>query len=595
MKTSSKSFTLSPGKTSSPMFQTGCKKRGSGFENSGSNPEPSSPKVTCIGQVRVKTKKQGEKMRHLSRRRSGDMSFRKIEVQRQSSVNSIHHQQECSSHRNQRWVHLSLTICETLRGFGSEFSCLFPCKSSCFSGERDGRERRDDLVKWLHDEDDFEDEKVIRRHVFDEIEIKDFNEGGRVSLCVPPKNALLLMRCRSDPVKMEALASKVREPKLQIDEDENEEGGEYNDENDGGQYRNQDSKTAGAKTNYCDFLDGNVKEEHVMVSFDKVKVVEVFEERRASISYNIINEVEENEMEIEVQGNDEEKLVEALHVNEEMHEKSEQELVDDSQEVQIGEQKEEKDEASFVSALEGGVSEESDFLVHLDGRKEQEKQELEGALVIDQNESSLVKQQEEADKDVPLQGKGNAEISERGSDRKIKKVEREATQRLPECLLLMMCEPKLSMEVSKETWVCSTDFIRSRPQKKKSHAPHAPPQHKKHSTGDEEPVIKKRNSVDSKCNDNPFAALPPPYPAAQNIQPGRASCCLPAARGGVSMASMIEQKLGDAVAYEPFVLTRCKSEPMKTASKLAQEACFWKNKALEPHRRATFEVGAAGC
>ncbi|KAL8481571.1 hypothetical protein ACS0TY_027904 [Phlomoides rotata] len=31
---------------------------------------------------------------------------------------------------------------------------------------------------------------------------------------------------------------------------------------------------------------------------------------------------------------------------------------------------------------------------------------------------------------------------------------------LPECLLLMMCEPKLSMVVSKEIWVCGTDFIR---------------------------------------------------------------------------------------------------------------------------------------
>ncbi|KAL8144964.1 uncharacterized protein LOC141684312 [Apium graveolens] len=576
MKTPSKPSILSPGK-GSPMFQT--KKRGSGFENSGSNPEPSSPKVTCIGQVRVKTKKQGEKMRHLSRRRSGDMSFRKIEVQRQSSVNSIHHQQECSSHRNQRWVHLPLTICETLRGFGSEFSCLFPCKSSCFSGERDGRdhgrERRDHLVKWLNDEDhDYEDEKVIRRHVFDEIEIKDFNEGGRVSLCVPPKNALLLMRCRSDPVKMEALASKVWEPKLQIDEDEDEESGDFNDENDDGQYRNQDFKTVGAKTNYCEFLDGNGKEEQV-VSFDKVKVVEVFEERRASISYNIINEVEENEedakMEIEVQGNDKEKFVEALHVNEEMHEKSEQE--EDSHEVQNGE---EKEESSFASTLEALVSEERDVLVHLDGQKEQEKQDVEDALVFDQNDSILQKVQEESGKDGALEGKANGEVLEREPGRKIKKGERETTQGLPECLLLMMCEPKLSMEVSKETWVCSTDFIRK---KKKPHAPHAPPPLKKSTPEYEDPVIKKRNSVDSKCNHNPFAALPPPYPAAQNIQPGRASCCLPAARGGASMASMIEQKLGDAVAYEPFVLTRCKSEPMRTASKLAQEACFWKNKA----------------
>ncbi|KAL0399430.1 UNVERIFIED_CONTAM: hypothetical protein Sradi_2286300 [Sesamum radiatum] len=63
------------------------------------------------------------------------------------------------------------------------------------------------------------------------------------------------------------------------------------------------------------------------------------------------------------------------------------------------------------------------------------------------------------------------------------------------------------------------------------------------------------------------------------------------------MATMIEQKLVNAVAYEPFVLTRCKSEPMRTAAaKLMPESCFWKNaiRKLEPHRRATLGVGAAG-
>ncbi|KAJ1423155.1 hypothetical protein SESBI_12597 [Sesbania bispinosa] len=62
------------GGQASPMFPTGGKRRGVGFEN----PEPSSPKVTCIGQVRVKTKKQGKKMRARSKRR-GEASFRKTE------------------------------------------------------------------------------------------------------------------------------------------------------------------------------------------------------------------------------------------------------------------------------------------------------------------------------------------------------------------------------------------------------------------------------------------------------------------------------------------------------------------------------------
>lgn len=59
------------GGQASPMFPSSGKKRGSaGFEN----PEPSSPKVTCIGQVRVKTKKQGKRLRTGSKRK-GEVSF----------------------------------------------------------------------------------------------------------------------------------------------------------------------------------------------------------------------------------------------------------------------------------------------------------------------------------------------------------------------------------------------------------------------------------------------------------------------------------------------------------------------------------------
>ncbi|KAL2534352.1 hypothetical protein Adt_07703 [Abeliophyllum distichum] len=116
-------------------------------------------------------------------------------------------------------------------------------------------------------------------------------------------------------------------------------------------------------------------------------------------------------------------------------------------------------------------------------------------------------------------------------------------QGLLECLLIIMCEPKLSMEVSKETW-----------SKPKSIAP---------------PVAEKNSE------DNP--------------QPRRSSCTLPTT-SAASMATMIEQKLVNAVSsYEALVFTGCKSEPMKTdAAKLMPESCFWKNAIgkLEPHRRA---------
>lgn len=62
----------------------------------------------------------------------------------------------------------------------------------------------------------------LRRHADDEEEEDEEEEvgfeedekckgGGRLSICVPPKNALLLMRSRSDPVRVSALASRFWE------------------------------------------------------------------------------------------------------------------------------------------------------------------------------------------------------------------------------------------------------------------------------------------------------------------------------------------------------------------------------------------------
>ncbi|KAM3216576.1 hypothetical protein P3L10_026017 [Capsicum annuum] len=129
---------------------------------------------------------------------------------------------------------------------------------------------------------------------------------------------------------------------------------------------------------------------------------------------------------------------------------------------------------------------------------------------------------------------------------------------LPDCLLLMMYEPKLAMEVSKEKWVCSSN-------------------------------TEKKKEIFLSEESNKSQHLPP--------QPPRSSCSFP---DTMSMATMIEPKLGTSVAYEPFVLTRCKSEPMRmaatatTAAKLVPESCFWKNRKIEPHRRATFGFRAAG-
>ncbi|XP_022851505.1 uncharacterized protein LOC111373231, partial [Olea europaea var. sylvestris] len=181
------------GGQASPFLANNGKKRGCGFEN----PEPSSPKVTCIGQVRVKTKKKVKQ----ARKGNGEVGLHPNEER----ICSAHYQHR--QDRNQRWVHLPVTICESL-------SCLFPCKSSCFStSEREkvekvngsrvnedghiscgavftrwlvslndgegGRRRAIELVMGGGDEEETTEVrekmsmKSSRRHVFEDIEIKD--------------------------------------------------------------------------------------------------------------------------------------------------------------------------------------------------------------------------------------------------------------------------------------------------------------------------------------------------------------------------------------------------------------------------------------
>ncbi|KAM0040233.1 hypothetical protein Hdeb2414_s0012g00391421 [Helianthus debilis subsp. tardiflorus] len=207
------------GGASPAMFPVTGKKRGCGFDN----PEPSSPKVTCIGQVRVKTKKKHGKnvrRRKLEHSRSQRQHFKCLHNSNSNNNNN----------NNQRWVHIPLTICETLRTFGSEVSCLFPCGSSTEKMEEERQHGSCSAVveRWLVTLQDEEEVGNTRRHVFDDLEIVNDvilgskDEEASRSVCVPPKNALLLMRCRSDPVKMEALTTRFWEPTLETYEEKDE-------------------------------------------------------------------------------------------------------------------------------------------------------------------------------------------------------------------------------------------------------------------------------------------------------------------------------------------------------------------------------------
>lgn len=131
---------------------------------------------------------------------------------------------------------------------------------------------------------------------------------------------------------------------------------------------------------------------------------------------------------------------------------------------------------------------------------------------------------------------------------------------LPECMMwMMMSEPKLSMEVSKETWVCSGDFTR----KSARHG----------RVVDDSEAKQPQLALNNKLTDYMGN-----HPVIQQRQQRRlpTSCANnnrdPARRVVLSMASMIEQKLMKAVAYhQPFVLSRCNSEPVRSSAKLGSE------------------------
>ncbi|CAM8948791.1 unnamed protein product [Rhodiola kirilowii] len=576
----------------SPMFPTSSsvkKKSAAGFEN----PEPSSPKVTCIGQVRVKSKKKKKNHNHgnnnnnirsRSHRKSGDYSFRRIDInasgfnddgnsglKRQSSTAYTNREIELESsqrhgHNNQKWVHIPVTICESLRSFGADFNCFQPCRSSDREQQRGqvvkgngehGSSCGSVLARWLvavqegeggekgrqielvvgGEEDASSHSQVYnrrsyrKRHVLEDIDIleieKDLNnkigcfdrdevvEGGRVSICVPPKNALLLMRCGSDPVKMAALANRFWEPpeKDHDHDPEPEEDEKHVHQADVETTVFKECETEPDSQSTCCAMLAPETEESMADEMTEIKreddnlcdkfVTEemyeddVLEEKLSLEIQQAVNVVEDDDMEIAVE-----------HL-----------IVDEDAEN------------------ESGKEAEADQLVTSPSSEREVNDE------VDREEQSVAESESETEEE-----------------------KKETAAALPECLLLMMCEPKLSMEVSQETWVCSTDFIRWLP-------PREVKKNKNESAGDE---LSKRVSIHYK----PPTA--PPCKAAENQQfvPPRSSCSYPA------------PPAKQESACESLYLTRCKSEPRRTAAKLAAavpEGCFWK---MEP--RAPLGVGAAG-
>ncbi|XP_021719260.1 myb-like protein V [Chenopodium quinoa] len=745
------------GGAQSPAMFPSTSKKNKGSSGFADNPEPSSPKVTCIGQVRVKTKKQGKKMKMRACRSkrlsgggtngsSGEASFRRIEHSHSHSIDGVQTQQgqqECGlNHRNQRWVHLPLTICEALRAFGSEFSCLFPCKSSCFSsggfcggGEKgktgeerenpnpnscavfrwlvslqdgEGGEKRRDIELVVGGEEEVRDNSRVvmmerecsrRRSIFDDMEFDDLfpkddnnnnvrndnnesneingndssngddEEGGRVSVCVPPKNALLLMRCRSDPLKMASLSRKLWEVPLPLQDDGDDDGeakhkGDYIEaERDVGlaekteeieddkteeignekieEFREENAEVIGEETEVLgkgsEEIDGVLEKLDEMLGFAGEELKEAEEEEQETEEKQSVEnrgmvdeeEFEDSEdtqlIEDEITANG--GLIETILVEEFEDVENEQDLVissaENEQDLVVNleenernllvnsENNEQELNNSENNEQELKVEKEEIAELELDSddistiQDEEERQKCESSEILtsfscslNSSEESTAESKDREDEQEQEQEKDPVEIDVEEQEQEQELVARKSIEggnkkTLPDCLLLMMCEPKVSMEVSKETWVCSTDFLRWLPER----------HHKK--------VVNKPDnlsdsSIPKKNKPAAVAAMPPPHvqqryeQAAQPpIQPGRSSISFPA--GGGSVANLIEQKLTKGGSgYEPFVLTRCKSAPLRSAAKTLppEMACsLWgreNGRKLEPHRPATFGVGAAG-
>lgn len=540
-----------------------------------------------------------------------------------------------------------MTICEALRTFGAEFNCFLPCRSSCMASNNkeekvnhhhpndDANANRSDsscgavFARWLvvggeerncrvveaQDEDDMP-RRSQRRHVFEDIVIggdkcelkneifeeakgkeEEEEEEGRVSICIPPKNALLLMRCRSDPVKMAALANRFWEcPPSQEDEAAENEEEEEAEEEEVKKTIVEEARIPEAEAEQEAELEGKAQ-----VEAESKGVSEVVQEEELQKQVQEEEEVEEEEK--DKQALDQPAVLEEAAAE------------SDSYTEALPDPDNEQNKAQFVQENENFLEQETEPAPKVEKREafddiedkrpsfscssevfSQQEQESEVAVAEDSTEQRE-EEEEEDEEEETVTTCGRSEPDEPEMGQESKEGESQKENLLPDCLLLMMCEPKLSMEVSKETWVCSTDFIRWQPSEKK------PPPELVNKTDGYGEKPKKRVSVDN-------ATSAPPQQQQQKqpqslMQPPRSSCSFPAAPpfppalGAPSvkmMNTMIEQKLVGArpSSYEPFALTRCKSEPRKQSAKLAPETCFWKNRKIEPHRPATLGVGAAG-
>jgi hypothetical protein len=518
----------------------------------------------------------------------------------------------------------------------------------------------------------------------DEIFVVGKEEEGRVSVCIPPRNALLLMRCRSDPVRMAALATRfwgspAAATVEQVDnamagdgeEEEQDEagavveneckeeardsavsvqdmncgecrGGEDGDA-EAGEVDQEQAEVEGSPN--CGDPVKAEKDGHCTEEGEEIQIVRKDAALEVSLAEDEEKENQGPDMVDLVADSKDEVVPAPENVEEEVKGrrsissyspstalKEEQKLrrlssrrraITSSRTSSVSDKVGRRH--SFSADTEGRRSSFSSlkdsrrasFSIDRDGRRwsfsiEQEHLVAEPKVLMasrmgkknsaepeSEKDPVVVVAPNSADEDQEFQDNGKEEVAQNVEEdemaqgeemnQKVEKVEnkgeeggaagqvqrRKKSGELPDCLLMMMYEPKLSMEVSKETWVCSTDFAhwksyqgknnRNRRQEKASasdnDAATVEPKEEENATTVAD------DAGDSK-DESVLNSAPKPPPVVQKAPPAT-----------TEQKVKIELPLvANAAAYTPLVLKRCKSEPLRSSARLAPDTCFWKDR-----------------
>lgn len=191
----------------------GASDAGSWFKKNHIGPElsePTSPKVTCVGQIKARPKSRSCK----------NWQTVMDEIDRLQNANNKKHRKKVTLGDAIGFKKESMQFLTSLRSFKFDLGCFGAFPNANITSDDDDDDNDNDKDDDIVNDDDLDDhEKESSRRAFSNWlmvceENQDFGLLGKQGIgkprddddqaqlpCVPPSNALLLMRCRSAPVK----------------------------------------------------------------------------------------------------------------------------------------------------------------------------------------------------------------------------------------------------------------------------------------------------------------------------------------------------------------------------------------------------------